>query len=289
MINEEIKQPRVLVIQDISASCRISLNVAVPILSCLNNGVSVLPTALLSTHTGVYFSDYTFLDLTDEIRKIIHHWKSLELQFDGILVGYLGSIEQIELVRQIKEMFLKPDGVMVLDPVMGDNGFLYPGFDYAYVSEMRKLCREVDVLIPNMTEASFLLESAYQPGIHSEKQIEHTLKELANLNRQQVILTGVSFEKGKVGAASYQAGNADISYASGKHYPGQFDGAGDLFSSTIAGLIFQKKSLTFTIETAVTYMNRVIARTLNSGAELRFGVQFETDLSYLIKQLHNEA
>lgn len=197
-MNEEKKQPRVLVIQDISASCRISLNVAVPVLSCLNNGVSVLPTALLSTHTGVDFSDYTFLDLTDEIQKIIQHWKSLSLEFDGILVGYLGSIEQIELVRQIKEAFLKPEGVVVLDPVLGDNGFLYPGFDYDYVSELRKLCREVDVLIPNMTEASFLLETAYQPGPYSKKHIEDTLKKLSQITKQQIILTGVSFEKGTV-------------------------------------------------------------------------------------------
>lgn len=288
-MNEEKKQPRVLVIQDISASCRISLNVAVPVLSCLNNGVSVLPTALLSTHTGVDFSDYTFLDLTDEIQKIIQHWKSLSLEFDGILVGYLGSIEQIELVRQIKEAFLKPEGVVVLDPVLGDNGFLYPGFDYDYVSELRKLCREVDVLIPNMTEASFLLETAYQPGPYSKKHIEDTLKKLSQITKQQIILTGVSFEKGTVGAASYQADDEQISYAAGKHHPGHFDGAGDLFSSTIAGLIFQKKPLTFTIGTAVTYVNRVIARTLASGAELRFGVQFETDLPYLIKQLHEET
>ena len=97
-----MKQPRILVIQDISASCRISMNVAVPILSCLENWVSILPTALLSTHTGKGFEEYTFLDLSTEISAILNHWHSLEIKFDGIVIGYLGSIEQIKLINEIE-------------------------------------------------------------------------------------------------------------------------------------------------------------------------------------------
>lgn len=283
-----MQQPRVLVLQDISASCRISMNVAVPVLSCLNNAVNVLPTALLSTHTGVRFPDYTFLDLTSEIKKIIQHWKVLSIQFDGILVGYLGSIEQINLVRELKRDFLKEDGILVLDPVMGDHGFLYPGFDTMYVEEMRKLCQEVSVLLPNMTEASLLVGRDYQPAPYTPEQIESLLKELASLNRQKVMLTGVSFEAGKVGAASYDYEDQTMTNAFGPLQPGLFDGTGDLFSSVIGGFMFQRKPLSYAMETAVEYVHRVIMRTIESGAELRFGVQFETDLPYLIERLYQK-
>lgn len=109
-------QSRVLIIQDISASCRISMNVAVPILSCLNNEVNLLPTALLSTHTTSGFEDYTYLDLTDESDKILKHWTKLGIQFDGILVGYLGSIHQIEIVQYVLDHLLKKMGRLSLTP-----------------------------------------------------------------------------------------------------------------------------------------------------------------------------
>lgn len=281
-----MRQPRVLVIQDISASCRISLNVAVPVLSCLNNGVNVLPTALLSTHTGVGFSDYTFLNLTSEIKKILTHWKKLKISFDGILIGYLGSTEQIELIQYIIKEFLKPGGLTVLDPVLGDHGFLYAGFDDEYVEEIRKLCREVSVIIPNLTETSFLLQRSYHPGPYTEKEVKDYLKELASLNRGIVILTGVRFDEKNVGAASYHYETKEYAYAAGSHHEGHFDGTGDLFSSVVAGFLFQGKSLQLATETAVEYVNRVIVRTLDSGIDLKYGVQFETDLPFLMEQLY---
>lgn len=281
-----MQQPRILVIQDISAGCRISMNVAVPVLSCLNNAVNVLPTALLSVHTGIEFPEYTFLDLTGEIKKIVDHWEQLKLQFDGILVGYLGSLEQIEMVRRIKQTFLKPDGQFVLDPVMGDHGFLYPGFDYEYVRAMRQLSREAHLIIPNKTEASLLLDIDYQAGKHTFEDVKAMLVALADLNRENVMITGVSFEEGKVGAASHIYGSAEFSVETGPFHPGHFDGAGDLFSCTAAGFLFQRKSLSFAMATAVTYVNKVIVRTIESGAELRYGVQFETDLPFLIEQLY---
>lgn len=279
-------QPRVLVIQDISASCRISANVAVPVLSCLNNAVNILPTALLSTHTGIGFSDFTYLDLTDEIKKIVNHWQSLNITYDGILVGYLGSTEQIDLVKRIIRDFLKPGGITVLDPVMGDHGFLYTGFDSEYVKEMRQLCREVSVIIPNMTEASLLLDCPYKSGPYTQKYIEEIIKDFSHLNNQTTVLTGVRFNEEELGAASYSAESDRISYSFDKWHRGHFDGTGDLFSSTLAGLLFQKKTLEEATNTAVAYVNRVIKRTISSGTDPLFGVQFETDLPFLMQSVH---
>lgn len=281
-----MQQPRVLVIQDISASCRISANVAVPVLSCLNNAVNILPTALLSTHTGIGFSDFTYLDLTDEIKKIVNHWQSLNIKYDGILIGYLGSTEQMDLVKRIIRDFLKPGGITVLDPVMGDHGFLYTGFDSGYVREMRQLCSEVSVIIPNMTEASLLLDRPYKRGPYTKKYVEEIIKGFSQLNNKTTVLTGVRFNDNELGAASYNAGSDNITYSFDKWHQGHFDGTGDLFSSTVAGLLFQKKPLEEATNTAVAYVNRVIQRTISSGIDPLFGVQFETDLPFLMRSVH---
>lgn len=281
-----MQQPRILVIQDISASCRISMNVAVPVLSCLNNGVNVLPTALLSTHTGPGFQDYTFLDLTGELKKILEHWHKLELKFDGILIGYLGSIEQIGLVEEIISNFLKPDGIVILDPVMGDHGVLYSAFNEEYCTEMRKLCGMASVLIPNMTEASLLLKREYPTLPYTKEEVYDYLQELSHLHGGMSVLTGISYDGKKIGAASFDQEKNRFTSATAPIHPAHFDGTGDLFSSVVAGFLFQGKSLEFAVETAVEYVNRVIVRTLESGMDLKYGIQFETDLPYLIEQLY---
>lgn len=281
-----MKQPKVLVIQDISASCQISMNVAVPILSSLNNSTHMLPTALLSTHTGAGFEDYTYLDLTSEMSKILDHWKQLDLSFDGVLVGYLGSHKQIEIVKRIIKEFATPEAVIVLDPVMGDHGELYDGFDEEYVQEMRELCQLSTVIIPNLTEAAYLTKIPYQKGPHTAEDVERLMKNMVQLNKKQVVLTGVMLSENEIGAASMTQKDQQVSYAFSPVYPGRFEGTGDVFSSVIAGFLFQQISLDLAMTSAVEYVEKVIKRTLENRPSLRFGVQFETDLLFLIERLH---
>lgn len=281
-----MKQPKVLVIQDISASCQISMNVAVPILSSLNNSTHMLPTALLSTHTGAGFEDYTYLDLTSEMSKILDHWKQLGLSFDGVLVGYLGSHKQIEIVKRIIKEFATPEAVIVLDPVMGDHGELYNGFDEEYVQEMRELCQLSTVIIPNLTEAAYLTNIPYQKGPHTSEDVERLMKKMVQLNKKQVVLTGVMLSENEIGAASMTQKDQQVSYAFSPVYPGRFEGTGDVFSSVIAGFLFQQISLDLAMTSAVEYVEKVIIRTLENRPSLRFGVQFETDLLFLIERLH---
>lgn len=281
-----MKQPKVLVIQDISASCQISMNVAVPILSSLNNSTHMLPTALLSTHTGAGFEDYTYLDLTSEMSKILDHWKQLGLSFDGVLVGYLGSHKQIEIVKRIIKEFATPEAIIVLDPVMGDHGELYDGFDEEYVQEMRELCQLSTVIIPNLTEAAYLTKTPYQKGPYASEDVERLMKKMVQLNKKQVVLTGVMLSKNEIGAASMTQKDQQVSYAFSPVYPGRFEGTGDVFSSVIAGFLFQQISLDLAMTSAVEYVEKVIKRTLENRPSLRFGVQFETDLLFLIERLH---
>lgn len=280
-----MSQPRVLIIQDISAGCRISMNVAQPVLSILNNEVNVLPTALLSTHTTSGFQDYTYLDLTEESDKILAHWKSLGRTFDGILVGYLGSTEQINRVHTIIDSFLNKDGLFILDPAMADAGELYDAFDETYVSNMRELSKRSDIMLPNITEAAFLTETQFDAT--DDLNVEEVIHRVASLNKKDAIITGVTRER-EMGAASYNYKTGEFHVTYGPFFDGHFEGTGDLFSSVVAGLLLQGKSIHYAMEVAVNYTNKVIKRTSESGIEIRYGVQFETDLPYLIERLYSE-
>lgn len=280
-----MKQPNVLVIQDISASCQISMNVALPILSSLNNRTNMLPTALLSTHTSSGFEDYTFLDLTAEMERILNHWEQLGITFDGVLIGYLGSLKQIEIVERVIRDFTTEDAAIVLDPVMGDNGMLYPGFDMDYVMQMRELCSMATVVIPNITEAAYLTGTTYQAGPYAKSDIEALMHNMLQWNQQKVVLTGVMPEAGKLGAASLEQLDEQVRYAFTKRHSGHFDGTGDLFSSVVAGFLFQQASLEEATAAAVDYVEKVIQRTVDSKLDPKYGVQFETDLPYLMGRM----
>ena len=152
---------RILTIQDISCVGQCSLTVALPILSACGVETCVLPSAVLSTHTAG-FSGYTFRDLTEDMPAIKDHWVKEGIAFDGVYTGYLGSTKQIDYVKEIIAATAK-DGVAIIDPAMADNGKLYPGFDAAFVEEMKKLCATADYLLPNLTEACLLTDTEYTP------------------------------------------------------------------------------------------------------------------------------
>lgn len=285
-----MRQPRILVIQDISLSCRISMNVAVPVLSCMGNWVNILPTALLSTHTGKGFEDYTFLDLSSEIPAVLKHWKSLGIKYDGIVIGYLGSVVQIELVKTIIAEFSNEDAIVVLDPVLGDNGELYPDFTEEYIEKMRDLCRFADILIPNMTEACYLTNSIYPEKPYKKSEIESIIYKLHLMNKKNIVLSGiVSNDEKMIGAAVMTSADESIHYTFAMHYSGHFDGTGDLFTSVIAGSIFQQQTLKQAADLAVDYVSKVVKRTIDERIDPLYGVAFEKDLPYLMEKFKYET
>ena len=151
---------RIVTIQDISCVGKCSLTVALPIISAMGVETAILPTAVLSTHT--MFQGFTCKDLTDQIAPIAEHWKHEHIAFDAIYTGYLGSFEQISLVSKFFDEFKTEDNLIVVDPVMADNGKLYPAFDEAYAKENTKLCSKADLIVPNLTEASFMTGLPYK-------------------------------------------------------------------------------------------------------------------------------
>ena len=268
---------RVLAINDISCVGKCSLSVSLPILSACGVTCDVLPTALLSTHTGG-FDGYTFRDLTSDIPDILRHWKTLGLRFDVIYSGYLGSEEQIALVSQIKKEFLAANGKFIVDPVMGDSGELYAGFSENFVKKMRSLCQEADYILPNLTEACYLANVPY-PEFSND--VLEKLKKLC----PRPIVTGIK-EKENILVAYADEKGAMQTYAS-QNVEGFFCGAGDVFASAFVGALAKGKSETQAIVLAADFTTAAIRRSAKEVPDKRYGLNFEAEIFTFLKNLNN--
>ncbi len=270
---------RVLAINDISCVGKCSLTVTLPILSACGVECNVLPTALLSTHTGG-FEGYTFRDLTEDIPAILAHWKSLGLKFDCIYSGYLGSIAQIDLVLSIRQELLKEDGLLIVDPVMGDNGKLYDGFTPEYVEKMRTLCRAADYILPNETEACYLTDLPYP--LNASTAVE-ALKKLSTLCARPVV-TGIAEARRVYTYFLNETGNADSLANENVH--GFFCGAGDAFASAFVGSLLRGKTQREALRLAAEFTAACIRRSANEVPDKRFGLPFEQEIFPFLKNLN---
>lgn len=278
------KLKRVAAIHDISGFGKCSLTVALPILSAAGMETTVLPTAVLSTHTGG-IEGFTYRDLTEDIAPITKHWKSLNIHFDAIYTGFLGSFEQLDLVTEFFETFKTPDNLILVDPVMADNGEMYKIFSPEFAVGMRKLCEKADIIVPNLTEAALLLGEEYNAGPYTPEYIEGMLKKLSALGPKQVVLTGVFFNENELGAATYDAASGEVAYAFEKRVPGYFHGTGDVFGSALLSGILNGFTLNEAALIAVRFTTSSIRKTAEAGTDIRFGVNFEHTIPELLKDL----
>ena len=277
-----MRQKRVLAIHDISCVGKCSLTTALPIISAAGIECSVIPTAVLSTHTGG-FTGYTYRDLTSDIVPIVDHWATLDIKFDSIYTGFLGSFEQISIVVGIFDRM--KESLKVVDPVMADGGKLYPIFDASFPKEMRKLCEKADVIMPNITEATLILGEEYKEGPYTMEYIEGLMDRLAGLGPKKIILTGVYFDNEKLGAASLDTITGDRSFYFSDRIPGYYHGTGDVFGSAVVAALMNSKSLSDSVRIAVDFTVGSIKRTYNAKTDLRFGVNFEEGLPQLIEDI----
>lgn len=275
------RQNRVLAIHDISCFGKCSLTVALPIISATGAECAVIPTAVLSTHTGG-FTGFTYRDLTEDITSIVDHWKTLDLGFDAIYTGFLGSFEQIDI---ISETFDRLEGLRIVDPVMADDGVLYPVFDSNFPKGMRKLCEKADIILPNITEACLMLEEEYVEGPYTPEYIEGLMERLSGIGAKKVVLTGVYFDENKLGAATYDAETGERSYYFSDRVPGYFHGTGDVFGSAFVGSYMNGCSLADSVMIAVDFTVGSIKRTYAAKTDVRYGVNFEQGLLQLIKDI----
>ena len=275
---------RVAAIHDISGFGKCSLTVALPIISAAGIEVSVLPTAVLSTHTGG-FTGFTYRDLTEDMQPIANHWKSLNINFDSIYTGFLGSFEQLDLVTDFFKSFKTADNLILVDPVMADNGELYKIFSPEFAKGMSKLCEKADIIVPNLTEAALLIGEPYNPGPYSQSYIEDLLKKLSSLGPEKIVLTGVFFNKEELGAATYDSVSGEISYNFEKRVEGYFHGTGDVFASALLSAILNDFPLNEAATIAARFTVSSIRKTAAAGTDIRFGVNFEQTIPEFLREL----
>ncbi len=273
---------RIVTIQDISCVGKCSLTVALPIISAMGIEASIIPTAVLSTHTA--FKNFTFCDLTDEIQKISDHWKSEKIQFDGIYTGYLGSFRQIDLMSAFFDDFGSGKLIFV-DPCMADNGKLYAGFSTEYVSAMAGLCKKADIIVPNITEACFLTGEQYPGDCYDEKFIENLLEKLALLGAKKIILKGVGYKKGLCGVITLDVLSGKKTEYFHELVPIKFHGTGDIFASVAFGSLIRGKTLDDAVKLAADFTVQSIKNTVSHPDYNWYGVDFESAFPMLVKKL----
>lgn len=271
---------RVLTVQDLSCLGQCSAAVALPILSACGQEACLLPTALLSTHTGGFMDVHRHL-LTADMDAICSHWQREGISFDAICTGYLGSAEQIGRVEEIFRTLAGDHCVKIVDPAMADHGKLYKGFDEDYAAKMKQLCAAADVLLPNVTEAC-ILTGMHMTDTCDEGQAQVLLERLSALGPRTVVLTGIDYGGGLTGAAILADGK--FTHCPHEKLPGSCHGTGDIFTATFAGSWMRLGELTRAVQLAGEFTMRCIRATREAPAHW-YGVKFETQLPWLCRQL----
>lgn len=276
--------PRVAAIHDLSGFGRCSLTVALPILSSMGVQCCPLPTAFLSTHTGG-FEGFTFLDMTEEMPRVAHHWKQLHLDFQAIYSGFLGSARQIDTVESFIRDFRQPDTLVVVDPVMGDHGAVYQTYTPAMCSGMVHLAALADVITPNLTEAALLLGVPYDSLPQEEATYRAVVESLSLEGRRSVVLTGASLSPDQTGAMCFDARTGQTEAVQTAFVAHELHGTGDVFASVLTGALMQGDSLSQSARRAADFVRDCAERTAAANLSLREGVDFEP----LLWTLHRDA
>ena len=268
------KQQTIAIVNDISGFGRCSVTVALPILSSMKIKCAILPTAILSNHTE--YPEYTFFDFTEYMDEYIKTWKSLNFQFDGIYTGYLGSKEQISIIKKMLTTFSFKK--IVVDPVMGDGGKLYPAYTEKMCNALKQLVACATLTTPNLTELCILTDTSYRNDF-SETEILEMCEKLYNLGPQQIIVTGI--KKGsQIGNAIYDGEHFEILYHN-QILPLR-PGTGDVFASIIAGESLHNTPLKTAVQKASSFIELCLTESAGMNIPLNDGVCFEEHLHHLM-------
>jgi len=272
---------RVAAVHDLSGFGRSSLAVIIPILSTMGIQVCALPTAVLSTHTGG-FEGYSFVDLTDSMKKFVTHWEKLKIEFDCIYSGFLGSSLQIDIISEVIDKFSSNKPLIVIDPVMGDNGELYKTMNQEMVSKMKGFIKKANIITPNFTEAAYLLDEKYNKNI-TEKQIKEWLVRLSNMGAEIVIITSVPDPNNSKNTSviAYNRCDGHFWKVSCVYIPAHFPGTGDIFTSVIVGSILQGDSLPIALDRGVQFITTAIRASYGYEYPRQEGVLLERVLGSL--------
>lgn len=265
---------RVAAIHDLSGFGRASLTVVTPILSTMGVQVCPLPTAVLSTHSK--FRDFYFVDMTDHLPAMINHWKALDITFDAIYSGFLGSHQQVEIVIDLIESFRKEEQLVVVDPVLGDDGKIYGPLNQAMVREMQNLITYADVITPNLTEMHLLLDKPYSEQI-TEEEVKTAARKLAAQGPQFVVVTSVPQADHKTAVIAFNQRDNRFWKVTVNYTPANYPGTGDAFASVVTGALLQGDSLPLALDRAVHFTSM--------GVKATFGYDYDASEGILLERI----
>ncbi|MDR0938465.1 MAG: pyridoxamine kinase [Mediterranea sp.] len=273
------KVKKIAAVHDLSGMGRVSLTVVIPILSTMGFQVCPLPTAVLSNHTQ--YPGFSFLDLTDEMPRVIEGWRKLGVRFDAIYTGYLGSPRQTRIVGDFIDEFRHDESLVVVDPVLGDNSRLYSNFDMDMVTAMRTLMGKADVITPNLTELFYLLDLPYKAD-NTDEELKGYLRRLSDAGPQIVIITSVPVleDPHKTSVYAYNRQGNRYWKITCPYLPAHYPGTGDTFTSVVTGSLMQGDSLPVALDRAAQFILQGIRATFGYEYDNREGILLE-------KVLHN--
>ena len=284
-----VRERQIIAVQDLSCMGRCSAAVSLPIISAAGVKVNVIPTAILSTQTDG-FSGYTFRDLTEDMLPIAEHWDTLGLSYDAVYTSFLGSLEQMDIVRRIIDKLASENTLRFVDPVLGDGGELYSCYNEQFVKNMKSLCSIADVITPNVTEAALLTGREYREGILEKEYIVDLLDGLSMLGvKRFIVITGACFSEGRTGVAVYNCKTQNVSFFTTPAVVGRFPGAGDVYASSLLAAILNNIGMDKSAEIALKFTSRCISTSVRAGTEPRYGLDFEKNLWLLIDEIKKNS
>lgn len=271
---------RVLVINDLSGHSHTSLMAAIPILQSLGIGVTALPTAVLSSNTEQ--DGFELIELTGRLESFLRHWWKLGLSFDAIYSGFLSTTRQVNLVLKAFQMFSDAHPLLVVDPVMADNGELYPCFTQGIIREMRRLVKQADIITPNLTEAALLLEEKYRAEL-SLSQVKDMCRRLSELGPGKVVITSY-FKPGRqdqTAVIAYDMKSESFHLRACSYLPVNYPGTGDIFTALLTALLLNGTEFFQAVDTTVAFISKAMSLTMRLGTPSREGICLEQALHLL--------
>ena len=264
------KVQKCAVINDLSGFGRCALTVAIPILSAMGIQACPVPTAILSNHTG--YDDFFFEDFTDNMETYFSKWKKLGLKFDAIYTGFLGNEKQIETIVEFVKAFKSENTLLVVDPVMGDNGKLYATYTNALCEEMKKLVKLADVITPNLTEACILTDTEY-PKDPTDEQVKEIGEKLLESGAKSAVITGVR-RNGRMINYIF-SGQEKMQVLKSKFVACEYCGTGDVFASLLCGYMTKGINCKKAVKKSEKFLVKAIKETYREQGDPLDGIDFE--------------
>lgn len=267
---------RLILANDLPGLGKVALSASLPLLAACQVEAAILPTVILSSHSGGFPSVYVE-EFGDGLGYFLQQWQEIGLTAQGLVTGYIKSPETL---KKLADFAIGQDIPLIVDPIMGDHGKLYTGFDTAHILAMREFISTAWLILPNLTEAALLTQSDFLEE-YGPADILTLIEELARLTVGDIVLTGVSFETDQVGVAYFNRAEQQVSYYMSRKFPQHFFGTGDMLTTLIAAAFAEGIALNKALPAILTFLDRSLATTLELKRDMRYGVYFEPHIPYL--------